>query len=162
MKKHICKFSNWDLGHCMKWVCFTKCILCLWTFVFGSTFYPLDRNLRVMSDRKYRRYRAIFFLQMTIWSFSYAHMKYQCYMLHSITSNAWENINCYVILRWYPIIHYDTNNFWRWHNISFKRKKLVRSMSNISVPCPFLSFSKTFKLNVVFCANWFIQLIFVA
>ena len=52
MKKHICKFSNWDLGHCMKWVCFTKCILCLWTFVFGSKFYPLDRNLRVMSDVK--------------------------------------------------------------------------------------------------------------
>ena len=146
MKKHICKFSNWDLGHCMKWVCFTKCILCLWKFVFGSKFYPLDRNLRVMSDVKISMSSHNIPSTNDNMKFLYAHMEYQCCMLNSI----------------YPIIHYDTNNFWRWHNIYFKQKKLVRSMTNISVPCPFLSFSKTFKLNVVFCANWFIQLIFVA
>ena len=136
MKKHICKFSNWDLGHCMKWVCFTKCILCLWTFVFGSKFYPLDRNLRVMSDVKISMSSHNIPSTNDNMKFLYAHMEYQCCMLNSI---------CY--LRLYIMIE---NNFWRWHSISFKQKNWFVAWPIIQSLVHFFHFLKHLSLMLFF------------
>ena len=87
--------------------------LCLWTFVLGSKFYPLDRNLRVMSDVKISMSSHNIPSTNDNMKFVHAHMEYQCCMLNSIMNTACE-IRLYIMIE---------NNFWRWHNISFKPKK---------------------------------------
>ena len=122
MKKHICKFSNWDLGHCMKWVCFTKCILCLWTFVFGSKFYPLDRNLRVMFDVK---------ISM---------------LSHNIL---FTNENFLMLIIRLDIMIQITL-FWRWHNISFKQKNWFVAWAIFQSLVHFFHFLKHLSLMLFF------------